>query len=713
MTQLKDKRNVIKKLFGMVCAFVALFTLVAIGKVTAKAAENDDSTKEEGYTLTIDYSDGRPVKTMTGRTEIKLSDDLEIPTKEGFTFEEWSDNKDQGYNNLYSQETLTLTHDMTIYAIWKKVADDGIEYTLLYGGDALRLCDMPYDYNEEAIRNFVVPDEVDGIPVTEVGLDSFLSVPNKIETLTFGKNVNRISEIFDRYGSSTLKSVTIPEGVTYIDGGTFKNCTALTEVTIPESVGQVNHNTFNGCTALKTVKIKGIVRLIGEYAFCNCTSLEKIYYAGTQAQWENKLSRPNDYQNKFYALKFENDWNAGAADFEVIFENKYLVISFDANTDKTATSMPKYDVVTANALINEPATTPQIWETSNYIFGGWYKDAECTQKWDFSTDTVATDTTLYARWEYKLKKVTFEYNGRGTNYTVSVAKGNPVMKPGTPTAEGYKFEGWFRDEACTKEWDFAKDTVTDNITLYAKWTKVETKPEEPKPEEPKPEEPKPEEPKPEEPKPEEPKPEEPKQDTSTPSTPAEDVPDASKPDKKPDAVVETDKDGNTMTTTKVTDEATGDVVTKTVINEVASDEEYVVRHKEDKEGTEKNLTVRNYTKSATITKPKADRAETLANKKDVPLTVVVRDENGKLVYKVRINTKNVKKNTTLQVYRYDEKTKTYHKVKKAYQTIKSDENANITCEFKKLASNQRYVLVTKSQAKKIEKKIAKAKAAKK
>ena len=32
------------------------------------------------------------------------------------------------------------------------------------------------------------------------------------------------------------------------------------------------------------------------------------------------------------------------------------------------------------------------------VFGGWYKDASCLLPWDFSSDTVTADTTLYARW---------------------------------------------------------------------------------------------------------------------------------------------------------------------------------------------------------------------------------------------------------------------------------------------------------------------------
>ena len=695
MAQLKDKRNVTKKLFGMVFAFVALFTLVAIGNMTVKAEENDDATKKEGYTLTYDYSDGRPVKTESGLT--KIPDELEIPTKEGYTFFEWSPSPDSSQGSVSGG--AKLDRDTTIYAIWQKRSEDGIVYDLHYGGQSYKLRSMSYYTGDvDKLKNYEIPDTFDGLPITELGLDSFLSFRNKIETLTIGKNVERVSQIFDWYGSESLKSVIIPNSVTSIDGGTFTKCTALTEVTIPEGVGQINHNTFNGCTALKTVKIEGIIKLIGEDAFRNCTSLEKIYYAGTEAQWKNELSRPNDSQNRFYKINFEKDWNAGASDFEVIFENEYLVISFDENVDqyKYAISMPKYVVAKKGSFISEPATTPEIWSNSNYAFGGWYKDAECTHKWDFSTDTVTADTTLYARWENKLKKVTFEYNGKGTNnYTVSVAKGNPVMKPGTPTEEGYKFGGWFKDAACTQEWNFATDIVTDNITLYAKWTKVETKPDDQKPDDPKPDDSKPDDPKP---------------DTSTPT---ETKPDTTKPDTKPETVIKKDKDGNTTETTRVVDAATGNTSTKIVFSEASSDEEYVITYKENQKGAVTNLSVKHYTKSATITQPKAKRAEALAQKKNVPLTVVVRDANGRFLYKVRVNTQNVKKNISLYAYRYDEKTKTYHKLKKDYHTIKSDAKANITCEFKKLASNQRYVLVTRSQAKKIEKKIAKAEVTKK
>ncbi len=39
-------------------------------------------------------------------------------------------------------------------------------------------------------------------------------------------------------------------------------------------------------------------------------------------------------------------------------------------------------------------------------------------------------------------------------------------------AEGYTFEGWYRDAARTDAWDFAADTVEQDTILYAKWEAV-------------------------------------------------------------------------------------------------------------------------------------------------------------------------------------------------------------------------------------------------
>jgi uncharacterized repeat protein (TIGR02543 family) len=48
-----------------------------------------------------------------------------------------------------------------------------------------------------------------------------------------------------------------------------------------------------------------------------------------------------------------------------------------------------------------------------YTFGGWYKEAECTNAFTFGT-TIDTGTTIYAKW----------ITGSIANYTVLIWKQN-------------------------------------------------------------------------------------------------------------------------------------------------------------------------------------------------------------------------------------------------------------------------------------------------
>lgn len=59
--------------------------------------------------------------------------------------------------------------------------------------------------------------------------------------------------------------------------------------------------------------------------------------------------------------------------------------------------------------------------------------------------------------------------GLGAGYkTQEVKVGASATNPGTPSASGYKFIGWYLDDS---EYDF-NSKVTKNITITAKWEKV-------------------------------------------------------------------------------------------------------------------------------------------------------------------------------------------------------------------------------------------------
>lgn len=65
--------------------------------------------------------------------------------------------------------------------------------------------------------------------------------------------------------------------------------------------------------------------------------------------------------------------------------------------------------------------------------------------------------------------VKFETNGAKAIEDVKVAKNAKVERPADPEREGFEFAGWFADEKLESEYDFDAK-VTENITLYAKWT---------------------------------------------------------------------------------------------------------------------------------------------------------------------------------------------------------------------------------------------------
>ncbi len=72
----------------------------------------------------------------------------------------------------------------------------------------------------------------------------------------------------------------------------------------------------------------------------------------------------------------------------------------------------------------------------------------------------------------KTYTVTFDSQG-GTDVEPKVLKvldGSLISAPEAPSKTNCDFGGWYQDEDCTTPWNFSVDTVTDDITLYAKWT---------------------------------------------------------------------------------------------------------------------------------------------------------------------------------------------------------------------------------------------------
>ncbi len=122
-------------------------------------------------------------------------------------------------------------------------------------------------------------------------------------------------------------------------------------------------------------------------------------------------------------------------------------------------------------------TTPVNPSRTGYIFGGWYPSADCNTTAAPFPYTVTGNVTLYAKWTQNpaappapaTYTVRFDSRGGSSIAAVTANHGDRITAPANPGRTGYTFTGWYKDAACTAPWNFALNTVTGNMTLYAGW----------------------------------------------------------------------------------------------------------------------------------------------------------------------------------------------------------------------------------------------------
>lgn len=150
--------------------------------------------------------------------------------------------------------------------------------------------------------------------VTELGNSFIRSTIDSFDEFQYFTGITSITgtyytggETYRTEGSfeycSRLKSIILPNSLTYIGAGVFHGCSSLTEITIPNNVKELGSkgtsgifekctnlevvnlpNTivtipsraFDGCSKLNNITIPNSVETISRYAFGNCENLESI-----------------------------------------------------------------------------------------------------------------------------------------------------------------------------------------------------------------------------------------------------------------------------------------------------------------------------------------------------------------------------------------------------------------------------------------------------
>jgi len=116
--------------------------------------------------------------------------------------------------------------------------------------------------------------------------------------------------------------------------------------------------------------------------------------------------------------------------------------------------------------VTEPAD-PVLTE---HVFQGWFSDGDLTVLWDFTSDAVTSNLTLFAKWQINQYTVTFDSRGGSIVQSQLVDYNDFASPPTDPVKNGYAITGWFENTELSDQWIFAADKVTTDVTLYAGWT---------------------------------------------------------------------------------------------------------------------------------------------------------------------------------------------------------------------------------------------------
>lgn len=161
--------------------------------------------------------------------------------------------------------SISIANAKTIYELY------GYSYTIL-NNTSISL----YGWDNSS-PDLVIPDSIMGRYFTEIGA-SALDGNTVITSVDFSQ-ATRLNYIgfhaFD--GCTSIENeLLIPETVTTIRDGAFKNCSKVPGVVINANIKDIQGETFRGCSSLETVVLPESVEMIDILAFADCSNLTRI-----------------------------------------------------------------------------------------------------------------------------------------------------------------------------------------------------------------------------------------------------------------------------------------------------------------------------------------------------------------------------------------------------------------------------------------------------
>lgn len=135
---------------------------------------------------------------------------------------------------------------------------------------------------------------IEGVgPMPDNSSYEWQSYGSSVKTLTIKEGVTSVGSNLCN-GLNKLKTVNLPEGIKNIGIYAFNGCSTLKDISLPVSVINISSYAFNSCSGLDTIRFSGNVSTIGSNAFNGCNTLDAVFYEGSKNQWNNITINSNN-----------------------------------------------------------------------------------------------------------------------------------------------------------------------------------------------------------------------------------------------------------------------------------------------------------------------------------------------------------------------------------------------------------------------------------
>lgn len=311
------------------------------------------------------------------------------------------------------------------------------------------------------------------------------------------------------FGQRNVKKIVIPKSVTSIQGQAFQMIPALEELEVYASLDKVSGSSFNevfwsNTRNDSTGKLKKVI--LGESYSATGKIGSALFYG---LDFDEIDIQMNNIQNLGSSMFMKNTRLKSftvpktvkvinqAAFYETTALKDITIPKNVQTMDVEAfrkSGLEKIWILNKDLVIKEPTTEDVTEEESAAKTKVYIYDPKETVK-DFIA--IPKDVTIYgyagSTAEAYAKqngnkfvainpenKVIFDSVGGSKVEEQTIECGEFAKKPADPAKEGYTFKGWYTNKECTNAFDFDKDSIKEETTLYAKWEKnPSSKPEKP------------------------------------------------------------------------------------------------------------------------------------------------------------------------------------------------------------------------------------------